>query len=139
MEKYVLYHVSVLFYAENQLIFAGVYRWPENAAKKQEYLADQQTVQISADSGGGDEKKDTGDPYAEAEKVEQKRTGSLSQSVDHAEKYSVRIQKRTDPCECQNKISGKRTFEQKNSNPFSEYQKNTTTKTSKQNAGTGDF
>ena len=37
------------------------------------------------------------------------------------------------------KISGKRTFEQKNSNPFPEYQKNTTTKTSKQNAGTGDF
>ena len=26
MEKYVLYHVSVLFCAENQLIFAGVYR-----------------------------------------------------------------------------------------------------------------
>ena len=96
-------------------------------------------VQISADSGGGDEKKDPGDPYAEAEKVEQKRTGGLSQSVDHAEKYSVRIQKRTDPCECQNKISGKRTFEQKNSNPFPEYQKNTKTKISKQNAGTGDF
>ena len=37
------------------------------------------------------------------------------------------------------KFSGKRTFEQKNSNPFPEYQKNTTTKTSKQNAGTGDF
>ena len=107
--------------------------------RNREYLADQQTVQISADSGGGDEKKDTGDPYAEAEKVEQKRTGGLSQPVDHAEKYSVRIQKRTDPCECQNKISGKRTFEQKNSNPFPEYQKNTTTKTSKQNAGTGDF
>ena len=90
-------------------------------AQKQKDLADQQTCKISADSGGGDEKKDTGDPYAEAEKVEQKRTGGLSQPVDHAEKYSVRIQKRTDPCECQNKISGKRTFEQKDSNPFPGY------------------
>ena len=47
------------------LTLSGIDRQPEDTAQEQEDLADQQTGEISTDSGGWDEQEDPGDPYTE--------------------------------------------------------------------------
>lgn len=108
----------------------------EKADKK---LADKHAPQIALNTENRDGPEDTDDPQQEADGIDKKGQGGFPQSVDHTNKRTVHIKKRTDPGQGYDEISSQKAVKQQQADKPAEQKKKKTAGQPKGETGLEDF